>query len=420
MRVGRGLVIQVAGMSDVPGRLAVVVVAAGQSSRMDGVDKQVSLLRGEPVISHSLRVFEEFDAVGPVVLVMSAGNLDAGKAAVAEGKYAKVVAVITGGERRQDSVKIGLDLISARDTGPYEFVAVHDGARPFIDLKMLERGLSTAEKIGAAIAAVPVKDTIKIAPHRLVDETPDRSEMWAVQTPQIFRFEVLEAAYETTTADVTDDASMVEAAGGLVAVFDGSNDNIKITTPEDLELAGLIYDRRAGETAGSGPAGVRHDAGSRSGIGFDGHRLVEGRPLRLGGVDIEFDYHLEGHSDGDVLFHAIASAILGAAGLGDLGARFPSSDKRYADFNSAKFIAESAGLASEAGWLVDHVDATIIAQRPRLASEVPRMAERLGAIVGVSNSSINIKVTSTDHVGAIGNGEGIAAQAIVTLIPANA
>ena len=407
-------------MSDDSGRLAVVVVAAGQSSRMDGVDKQVALLRGEPVISHSLRVFEEFDPVGPVVVVMSAANVEAGKIVVAEGKYTKVIAVVTGGERRQDSVKIGLDLLAAGDTGPHEFIAVHDGARPFIDLEMLERGLITAEKVGAAIAAVPVKDTIKIAPHRLVDATPDRSEMWAVQTPQIFRFEVLEAAYETNTADVTDDASIVEAAGGLVAVFDGSDDNIKITTPGDLELAGLIFDRRAGGLAGSGPTGVAHNTGSRSGIGFDGHRLVEGRPLRLGGVDIEFGYHLEGHSDGDVLFHAIASAILGAAGLGDLGARFPSSDKRYADYDSAKFIKESAGLASKAGWLVDHVDATIIAQRPRLASEVPRMAERLGAIVGVADSSINIKVTSTDHVGAIGNGEGIAAQAVVTLIPASA
>ena len=407
-------------MSDGAGRLAVVVVAAGQSSRMDGVDKQVTLLRGEPVISHSLRVFEESDRVGPVVLVMSAGNLEAGKAAVAEGKFAKVVAVVAGGERRQDSVRVGLDVLAGQDTGPPEFVAVHDGARPFIDSEMLERGLSTAEKIGAAIAAVPVKDTIKVAPHRLVTKTPDRSEMWAVQTPQIFRFDVLEAAYETATEDVTDDASMVEAVGGLVAVFDGSNDNIKITTPEDLELAGLIFDRRAGGSASSSSMGAARGAGSRSGVGFDGHRLVEGGPLRLGGVDIEFDRHLEGHSDGDVLLHAIASAILGAAGLGDLGGMFPSSDKRYANYDSTQFVKESARQALKAGWLVDHVDATIIAQRPRLASELPRMTEQLGAVEGIASSSINIKVTSTDHVGAIGTGEGIAAQAVVTLFPATA
>ena len=145
--------------------------------------------------------------------------------------------------------------------------------------------------------------------------------------------------------------------------------------------------------------------------------MGEGGPLRLVGVDNECDYRLEGHADGDVRFRAIACEVVGAAGLGDLGGRFPSSDRRYANYDSAKFIEESARLARQAGWLVDHVDATIIAQRPRLGSETPRMAAQLGAIEGLANSSINIKVTSTDQVGAIGDGEGIAAQAIVTLTP---
>ena len=405
-------------MSDNSGRLAVVVVAAGQSTRMAGVDKQMTTLRGDPVISHSLRVFENSDLVGPVVLVMSSDNLEAGRAAVEDAGLQKVVAVVEGGRRRQDSVKIGLDILATEQTGRPDFVAVHDGARPFIDSEMLARGLNAAEKIGAAIAAVPLKDTIKVAPHRLVTETPDRSVMWSVQTPQIFRFDVLQAAHDTENDDVTDDASMVEAAGGLVGVFDGSNDNIKITTPEDLELAGLIFDRRAANLPGNSSSGRTGPAGSRSGIGFDGHRLVDGGPLRLGGVDIEFGYHLEGHSDGDVLLHAIASAILGAAGLGDLGGRFPSTDERYSNYDSARFVEESARLTLETGWLVDHVDATIIAQQPRLNSEVPGMMEQLSAINGITSSGINIKVTSTDHVGAIGDGEGIAAQAIVTLVPA--
>jgi 2-C-methyl-D-erythritol 4-phosphate cytidylyltransferase/2-C-methyl-D-erythritol 2,4-cyclodiphosphate synthase len=394
------------------GRLSVVVVAAGRSSRMDGIDKQVAMLGGEAVISHSLRVFDSYDDVGSIVLVMSAENLDEGKAAVEAGGFAKVVGVVAGGERRQDSVKIGLELLVEQSSESPEFVAVHDGARPFIDDEMITRGLMTAQKIGAAIAAVPVKDTIKTAPHRVVTDTPDRSGMWAVQTPQIFRFDVLKTAHEMTTDDVTDDASMVESVGGLVAIFDGSNDNIKITTPEDMQLAALIFDRRSGNAAGGVPV-----SGSRFGIGFDGHGLIAGGPLRLGGIDVEFDQHLDGHSDGDVLFHSIASAILGAAGLGDLGGRFPSSDERYAGFDSAQFIAESARLAAEAGWLVDHVDATVIAQRPRLASEAPKMAALLEAISGLENSSINIKVTSTDHVGAIGAGKGVAAQAIATLIP---
>jgi 2-C-methyl-D-erythritol 4-phosphate cytidylyltransferase/2-C-methyl-D-erythritol 2,4-cyclodiphosphate synthase len=382
---------------------------------MGGVDKQVALLGGEAIISHSLGVFETFDAVDSAVLVMSAENIEDGRAAVAAGKFTKVVDVVVGGDRRQDSVKIGLDVLANQKNGVPEFIAVHDGARPFIDHEMLERGLMTAQKIGAAIAAVPVKDTIKIAPHRVVTETPDRDGMWAVQTPQIFRYDVLNTAHEMTTDDVTDDASMVENVGGLVAVFNGSNDNIKITTPEDLELATLIFERRTGSVL----SGSSDTAGSRFGIGFDGHALVDGGPLRLGGIDIEFDQRLDGHSDGDVLFHAIASAILGAAGLGDLGGRFPSTDERYAGFDSAQFIAESVWLVLQAGWLVDHLDATIIAQRPRLGSEASKMEANIGAITGLENTDINVKITSTDHVGAIGAGEGIAAQAIATIVPAS-
>ena len=403
-------------MTENRARMGVVVVAAGRSSRMEGVDKQVTLLGGEAVISHSLRVFEEFAEVGLIVLVMSADNLDAGKAAVEAGGFSKVVDVVAGGERRQDSVKIGLDLIAGQADGAPEFVAIHDGARPFIDAEMITRGLATAQKIGAAIAAVPVKDTIKTAPHRVVTDTPNRSGMWAVQTPQIFRFDVLKTAHEMTEEDVTDDASMVELVGGMVAVFTGSNDNIKLTTPEDLELASLIYDRRRQGDLKSASGGIAIE-GSRFGIGFDGHGFVDGGPLRLGGIDIEFDQRLDGHSDGDVLFHAIASAILGAAGLGDLGGRFPSSDERYAGFDSSQFIAESARLALEAGWLVSHLDATVIAQRPRLSSSAPKMAAKIDAINGLEAASINVKVTSTDHVGAIGAGEGIAAQAVATLIP---
>ena len=401
-------------MSTTTGRLGVVIVAAGQSSRMGGVDKQVALLGGEAVISHSLRVFETFEGVDSVVLVMSAENIEDGRAAVEAGKFTKVVDVVIGGARRQDSVKIGLDVLASQTDDIPDFVAIHDGARPFIDHEMLERGVLTAQKIGAVIAAVPMKDTIKFAPHRVVTETPDRAGMWAVQTPQIFRYDVLKAAHEMITDDVTDDASMVENVGGLVAVFNGSNDNIKITTPEDLELATLIHERRTGSVL----SGASDTAGSRFGIGFDGHALVDGGPLRLGGIDIEFDQRLDGHSDGDVLFHAIASAILGAAGLGDLGGRFPSTDERYAGFDSAQFIAESARLVLEAGWLVDHVDATIIAQRPRLGSEAPRMEVQIGAICGLENTDSNVKITSTDRVGAIGAGEGIAAQAIVTIVPA--
>ncbi len=400
-------------MSNAVNRLGVIVVAAGRSSRMGGVDKQLLRLGGIPVILHSLRAFESFSSTSSIVLVMSEDNFAAGINVVEESGLSKIVDVVVGGERRQDSVKIGLDVLASHVNEIPEFVAVHDGARPFVDHELIERGMSTARAIGAGIAAVPVKDTIKVAPHKIITDTLDRSELWAIQTPQIFRYDVLNTAHDVVRDDVTDDASMVESSGGIVATFSGSDENIKITTPKDLHLASLILEQRLGQSSlsGSGPSG------SIFGIGFDGHRLVVGGPLRLGGVDIDFGYHLDGHSDGDVLLHSIASAILGAANLGDLGGQFPSSDERYINFDSTKFIAESARKALLDGWLVEHVDATIIAQRPKLAAEVLSMAAKIGEIDGLDNSTINIKITSTDSVGSIGAGDGIAAQAIATLIP---
>ena len=399
-------------MSNAVNRLGVIVVAAGRSSRMGGVDKQLLRLGGIPVILHSLRAFESFSSTSSIVLVMSEDNFAAGINVVEESGLSKIVDVVVGGERRQDSVKIGLDVLASNVNEIPEFVAVHDGARPFVDHELIERGMSTARAIGAGIAAVPVKDTIKVAPHKIITDTLDRSELWAIQTPQIFRYDVLNTAHDVVRDDVTDDASMVESSGGIVATFSGSDENIKITTPEDLHLASLILEQRLGQSSlsGSGPSG------SIFGIGFDGHRLVVGGPLRLGGVDIDFGYHLDGHSDGDVLLHSIASAILGAANLGDLGGQFPSSDERYINFDSTKFIAESARKALLDGWLVEHVDATIIAQRPKLAAEALSMAAKIGEIDGLDNSTINIKITSTDSVGSIGAGDGIAAQAIATLI----
>ena len=400
-------------MSNAVNGLGVIVVAAGRSSRMGGVDKQLLRLGGIPVILHSLRAFESFSSTSSIVLVMSEDNFAAGINVVEESGLSKIVDVVVGGGRRQDSVKIGLDVLASNENEIPEFVAVHDGARPFVDHELIERGMSTARAIGAGIAAVPVKDTIKVAPHKIITDTLDRSELWAIQTPQIFRYDVLNTAHDVVRDDVTDDASMVESSGGIVATFSGSDENIKITTPKDLHLASLILEQRLGQSSlsGSGPSG------SIFGIGFDGHRLVVGGPLRLGGVDIDFGYHLDGHSDGDVLLHSIASAILGAANLGDLGGQFPSSDERYINFDSTKFIAESARKALLDGWLVEHVDATIIAQRPKLAAEALSMAAKIGEIDGLDNSTINIKITSTDSVGSIGAGDGIAAQAIATLIP---
>ena len=387
--------------------LGVIIVAAGSSTRMGGGDKQFADLNGEPVLGHSLRVFARCRHVAGIALVLSSDNLDRGRRLVSDAGLDDLVICVQGGERRQDSARIGLEALKS-SVAETEFIAVHDGARPFVDDSMIERGLATARVTGAAVAGVAVKDTIKACgSNRVVTKTLDRRGLWAIQTPQIFRTGVLSAAYETVTAEVTDDAAMVEVGGGLVAVFDGHPENIKITTPDDLLVAGLIASRRQGVEPSTGE--------QRWGTGFDGHRFVSGGPLRLGGVDVPFDRHLEGHSDGDVLLHALSSSILGAASLGDLGSVFPSSDQQLAGIDSGVILARCVEMARSGGWAVTHLDATIVAQRPKLAGHLRDMAMQIATTVNIPLTSVNIKVTSTDGVGAIGAGEGIAAQAIATL-----
>ena len=390
----------------------VVIVGAGAGTRMGGIDKVFVPIAGRPLLLHSLDAFHACARVRCITLVLSERNLQRGRELVEESRLAKVVAVVPGGARRQDSVRAGLDALLAAPgpPGALAWVAVHDAARPFMDEAMLERGIEAAAATGAAVAAIPATDTIKaVDANRLVVDTPDRSRLWAVQTPQVFRPALLARAHGEITGDVTDDAAMVELAGGRVAVFDGSPDNIKITRPEDLAVAEAIASRRGSAVAGPAPAGARW------GIGFDGHALGPGRPLRLGGVTIPFEMGLIGHSDGDVLLHAVADALLGAAGLGDLGRHFPSSGPAYAGIDSSVLLQRVLDMLQERGWGVEHVDATIIAQRPRLSPFQAEMVASIASLLGLDPASVNVKVTSTDRVGAIGKGEGIAAQAVATI-----
>ncbi len=393
--------------SDDKTKLNVIIVAAGASSRMGGEDKQFAELGGMPVVEHSLRTFAQCEMVERIALVVSGTNADRGLELVSDPDYEKAAACVPSGPRRQDSVRAGMVLLE--DIGSRaEYVAVHDGARPFVDRPMIERGLAAAQAVGAAVAAVPVNDTIKsCGSNGIVTETLDRDALRAAQTPQVFRTDVLRAAHDSVTDDVTDDASMVEKGGGLVAVFDGDKENIKITTPDDLVQARLIAARRTGVDPLKGQ--------QRWGTGFDGHRLTLGGPLRLGGVDVPFDRRLEGHSDGDVLMHAVASAILGAAALGGLGSHFPPNDEKNAGMDSAIILRRCAEMALDRGWVVSHLDATIVAQRPRLSGHLDEMAAKIAKAAKIERAFVNVKVTSTDAVGAIGAGQGIAAQAVATL-----
>ena len=402
------------GQTPVIGDAGVVLLAAGGSTRMGG-DKMLQDLAGRPVIAHSLETFQKSHRVSSIVVVVSSENAEAIRRLVSRSGFDKVVAVVEGGARRQDSVKIGVEHLMDDEVAGLRCVLVHDGARPFVDEAMIDRGLAAAAETGAAVPARPVSDTIKrVRPDGSVDETLDRANLRSIQTPQVFRLDLLVPALRTSD-DVTDDASLIELAGGRVTLFDGHPDNIKLTTPADMDRAAAIAAQRAGDLSS---AGVAPTPGLyRWGSGFDGHAFASGGPLRLGGVDIEHDAHLEGHSDGDVLLHAIASAILGGAGLGDLGSNFPSSDSAYVGIDSRELLRRASSLATAAGWAVSHVDATIIAQQPKLASYVNRINESIAAALSIAVDSVNIKITSTDHVGAIGRAEGIAAQAIATLCP---
>jgi 2-C-methyl-D-erythritol 4-phosphate cytidylyltransferase/2-C-methyl-D-erythritol 2,4-cyclodiphosphate synthase len=387
-------------------KVAAIILAAGSSSRMKGSDKQLTTLRGYPLFIHSLKALENSDRIDAICVVFSEGNIAPGREAIATADLRKVISTVTGGERRQDSVQAGLRALEAKGVNS-QWLLVHDGARPFIDEEMVRRGLEAARETGASVAAVSLKDTVKQVDGHTVVATPDRSSLRIIQTPQIFKAALLTAAHASVRADVTDDASMVEQNGGSVTVFEGDYDNIKVTGPGDFTLAEAIDDRRHGQPDDT--------VMRRWGTGFDGHALVTGGPLRLGGVEIAFDMSLQGHSDGDVLLHAITSALLGAAGLGDMGSNFPSSDPALAGIVSVELLTRAVKMACGAGWEPEHLDATIIAQQPRLSGHLAAIKDRVASATGVSPAAVNIKVTSTDNVGAIGEGLGIAAQAIATL-----
>ena len=404
-----GTALTVAGDSRDP-QLGVIVVAGGSSTRMEGVDKIFADLGGAPVLVHCLDVFQCSSAVATIVVVLAEHNLELGRDLIASREFDKVGSIVTGGARRQDSVRLGLEAMAKAGPLP-ALIAVHDGPRPFIDEAMIQRALAAVGETGASVPVTPVTDTIKrVDEAGAVVDTPDRSSLRAVQTPQIFRAELLVAAHGAVNEDVTDDAMLIERDGGAVTVFEGSSDNVKITTPDDLvTAAGILAARNLLSAGGSA------DDALRWGTGFDGHALVPGGGLRLGGVDVPFEMRLEGHSDGDVLLHAIASAILGGAGLGDLGTHFPSSSPDWAGADSRIILRKVAGMAIEAGWVVDFLDATIVAQQPMLGPYLVEIASGIAETLDIDPDRVSVKATSTDHVGAIGRGEGIAAQAIATL-----
>lgn len=428
-------------------RWAAVIVAAGRGSRMrTAVSKQFLPLGGKPVWVHSAEVMDRMEETEEVVIVVPWDEVERVRSAAAEYGLRKVTAVVPGGKDRQESVHAGITALSERT----EWVMVHDAARPFVSEELIRRVQAAARECGAAVPGVPAKDTIKRADAEgFVEETPDRSRLWAVQTPQAFRFALLRHAHEQALRDGyvgTDDASLVERIGERVRIVTGDDRNLKLTTPEDLALA----ERLASETAVLSPGlplppfgaparskgvfrrsdGVGkpsfgetsvHKGGSamfRIGQGFDVHRFAEGRRCVIGGVDIPFERGLIGHSDADVLLHAVTDAILGALGEGDIGKHFPDTDPSYKDADSGELLAAVWRRAEERGYALGNLDCTILAQRPKMAPYIPQMVETIARLLKAEPSRVNVKATTTERLGFVGREEGVAAMAVVCLIKA--
>ena len=387
--------------------LDVIILSAGKSSRMDGIDKQLVKIRGKNVINYSIELFSKLKETRSITLMLSEKNVDEVKQIIKTLGINKHIYTLIGGKLRQDTVRIALKNLSSIYT-TNDLVAIHDGARPFVSKTIVLNGIKSAQASGAAIPIIPLSDTIKKVSNNLIIKTYDRSKLAAVQTPQFFKFDVLNTAYEFLNDEITDDASAVELSGGLVSSFPGSLENIKITNPIDLKIAYSIKDKKQEFNNTNSNLG-------RYGTGFDCHKLVDGGPLVLGGVKIPFEKGLAGHSDGDVLLHAIASSLLGAGNFGDLGSNFPSSQKKYKNMSSDFFVKQSKKLLMDKGWEILYVDTTIIAQKPRLNKFVEIIVDNLSKILFLDRDCINLKITSTDSVGFIGNSEGIAAQSIATI-----
>ena len=376
---------------------AAVIVAAGSATRMQGIDKMLAPLAGVPVVLRSVHALAASDCIDSLVIVTRTECMETLRTLCAE--VSKPVTVVAGGASRPESVLAGL---AALPEGT-ELAAIHDGARPLVTQAVIAEAVEAAERCGAAAPAVPVHDTIKQAENGLVRATPERKTLFAVQTPQVFDVKllktVLRAAMERGIA-LTDDCSAVEAAGKPVVLTQGCEENLKITTPVDLTLAEAILKRRKT---------------MRIGHGYDVHRLTEGRRLILGGVEIPFERGLDGHSDADVLVHALMDALLGAAGLRDIGVLFPDNDPAYKNISSMLLLDRVMLTLEHAGYAVGNVDVTVLAQRPKLKDYIPVMRENLARAMKIPLDCVNIKATTEEGLGFTGSGEGIACHAVCLL-----
>jgi 2-C-methyl-D-erythritol 4-phosphate cytidylyltransferase/2-C-methyl-D-erythritol 2,4-cyclodiphosphate synthase len=375
---------------------AALIVAAGRGERFgSGTPKQYADLSGVPVLRRAVGAFLGHPEIDQVRVVIDPTHA---------GLYAAAILGLdlpppaSGGGTRQESTRLGLEALAADRP---QLVLIHDAARPLVSRSVINRVLRALDRDDAALPVLPVVDTLKLVEDGLLAGERPRDRLARAQTPQGFRFAtILEAHRYQAGAAMTDDTALVSALGVPVRAVAGEERNLKITTPEDMEEA----ERRLAQ-------GRRW----RTGSGFDVHRLVPGRRLVLGGLDIPHEFGLDGHSDADVVLHAITDALLGSIAAGDIGMHFPPSDPQWAGASSDRFLAHARDLVRAAGGAIEHVDVTILCERPKIGPHRDAMRACIAGILGLGVDQVSVKATTTERLGFTGRGEGIAAQAIATV-----
>ena len=376
-------------------KVSAVVVAAGASERMNGVDKLEYIIDGCTVLEHSVKRLLENGMINEVVVAVRKSKIEQTKRLLEGMKTHKPVTVVGGGDTRFDSVQRGI----AAAVPDADYYCIHDAARPFVSDELITKTIEAAVVHGAAVGGTKLSDTVKtVNSEGFVTETLERQTLRAVGTPQVFKAEVYRRAVcDYSGEDTYDDCEIIEKTGGRVVIIEGEPENIKITTPRDLDIIN------------------QKKTIIRVGHGYDVHRFSDSRKLILGGVGIPFEIGLLGHSDADVLTHAIVDALLGASALGDIGRVFPDDRAEYKNICSLILLERTANMIKQAGFTVGNIDATIVCQKPKLKEYIDEMRGNIALAAGADAESVNIKATTEEGLGFTGLMQGIAAHAVVLL-----
>ena len=395
--------------------VAAIIAAGGRGVRL-GADrpKQFLEIQGRSILELSIKALAASDRIDEIVVALPEDHLDA-VARSFKGQIKQPLQFVAGGARRQDSVANAFAKTSERA----DVVVIHDAARPFVTADVIDRAIDGALEYGAAIAAVTVRDTVKqtgdanAQGSRRILATIPRDSVFLAQTPQAFGRAVLARALaEGTQVDATDEAMLVERLGLPVHIVEGDLRNVKITTPEDLAAAKAV----ALQTSLSRLEGDGFSRRLRIGNGYDLHRLIAGRPLILGGVTIPFELGLDGHSDADIVCHAVTDAVLGAAGIGDIGRLFPDTDAKWKGADSIALLKGAIAKVHDAGYRVSNVDVTVIAQKPKLLPYLEDMRGNLAAALDLDATAVSVKGKTNEGVESMGRSESMACHAVALLV----